>query len=121
MQKEAQITNDNDIEPMENEVGLIFHRIPYEDCPSAPYVQLSSTLLSQCNNDNYNQFSFGDFFGFLSREESLGEKMRVESTLLTLHTPKVLGDDEEAVTSKDFILNHVQPMQVEAFRVRFKV
>ena len=101
-------------EPETNKVGLIFHRVPYEDCPSAPFVQLSSTLLSQCNNDNYNQFSFGDLF----KGKEIGQ-MKIESTLLTLHTPKVLADDEAPLTSKDFILNHVQPMQVEAFRVRF--
>jgi hypothetical protein len=73
--------------------------------------------LSECNNDNYNQFSFGDLFGFLSEE---GVKIKtIENTLLTLHTPKVLRDDEEPVTSGEFILNHVQPMQVEAFRVKF--
>jgi alpha-mannosidase II len=105
-----------DESPMSNEVGLILHRIPYEDCPSAPFVQLSSTLLSECNNDNYNQFSFGDLFGFLSEEVKI---KTIENTLLTLHTPKVLRDDEEPVTNGEFILNHVQPMQVEAFRVKF--
>jgi hypothetical protein len=68
--------------------------------------------LSECNNDNYNQFSFGDLFGFLSEGGGV-EIKTIENTLLTLHTP------EEPVTSREFILNHVQPMQVEAFRVKF--
>ena len=121
MQKEVKTGGDEgEIEsPMSNEVGLILHRIPYEDCPSAPFVQLSSTLLSECSNDNYNQLSFGDLFGFLSEEGGGVEIKTIENTLLTLHTPKVLRDDEEPVTSREYILNHVQPMQVEAFRVKF--
>jgi hypothetical protein len=120
MQKEVKTGGEEeDDSPMSNEVGLILHRIPYEDCPSAPFVQLSSTLLSECNNDNYNQFSFGDLFGFLSEEGGGVEIKTIENTLLTLHTPKVLRDDEEPVTSREYILNHVQPMQVEAFRVKF--
>lgn len=99
-----------------NQVGLIFHRVAYEDCPSAPLVQLNSALLNECNNENYNEFSFGDLFSFVNTFES----MRVESTLLTLHTPKILADDEQALTHKDFILSHVQPMQIEAFRVKFQ-
>jgi hypothetical protein len=118
MQKEVKTGGEGEDSPMSNEVGLILHRIPYEDCPSAPFVQLSSTLLSECNNDNYNQFSFGDLFGFLSEGGGV-EIKTIENTLLTLHTPKVLRDDEEPVTSKEYILNHVQPMQVEAFRVKF--
>jgi hypothetical protein len=117
MQKEVKTGGEEEDSPMTNEVGLILHRIPYEDCPSAPFVQLSSTLLSECNNDNYNQFSFGDLFGFLS--EGGVEIKTIENTLLTLNTPKVLRDDEEPVTSREYILNHVQPMQVEAFRVKF--
>jgi hypothetical protein len=120
MQKEVQTAGGEEEEdiPMRNEVGLILHRIPFEDCPSAPFVQLSSTLLSECNNDNYNEFSFGDLFGFMN--EGVGVEIKtIENTLLTLHTPKVLRDDEEPVTSKEYILNHVQPMQVEAFRVKF--
>jgi hypothetical protein len=120
MQKEVKTGGGDEGEDrlMSNEVGLILHRIPYEDCPSAPFVQLSSTLLSECNNDNYNEFSFGDLFGFMNDGGGV-EIKTIENTLLTLHTPKVLRDDEEPVTSKEYILNHVQPMQVEAFRVKF--
>ena len=76
--------------------------------------------MSECNNDNYNQFSFGDLFEFLSNKGGGGVEIKaIENTLLTLHTPKVLRDDEEPVTSGEYILNHVQPMQVEAFRVKF--
>jgi hypothetical protein len=118
MQKEVKTGNEGEDVPMSNDIGLILRRIPYEDCPSAPFVQLSSTLLSECNNDNFNQFSFGDLFEFLSEGGGV-EIKTIENTLLTLHTPKVLRDEEEPVTSREFILNHVQPMQVEAFRVKF--
>ena len=76
---------------------------------------INSFVLSECTNENYNQFSFDDFFSFKT-----STNMKITSTLLTL-TPKLASSEKDAnlIGKSDPILNYVQPMQIEAFRVKF--
>ncbi len=118
--------NENE-EPLKNEVGLILHRNVYEDCPSAPFVQLSSYLVGECDNDEYSKFKFQDFFEFLDtkvldqnkQDKLIYETMNVRQTILTLANL----DNESRLTKQlkrsDYVLNSIQPMQIEAFRIKF--
>jgi alpha-mannosidase II len=100
-------------EPMSGEVGLIFHRVSFEDCASGPFVQLSNYIHSDCSSDEYSKFKFEDFFQFMDKS---AEKMSLESTLLTLAKNTTLA----FLKKSDYLLNHIQPMHIEAFKVRFQ-
>jgi alpha-mannosidase II len=99
-------------EPMPGLVGLILHRVTYEDCTSANSIQLSSYIQSDCNGDENSRFRFEDFFEFM--EKSV-EKMSLENTLLTLAKNTTLN----VLKKSDSVLNHIQPMHIEAYRVHF--
>ena len=99
-------------EPMANQVGLILRRVVFEDCLGAPFVQLPGYVHANCDNEIYTRFKFLDFFTFL--DESV-EKMQVESTLLTLAKNTTLS----RLKKTDYVLNFVQPMQIEAFKILF--
>lgn len=105
-------------EPLKNELGLILHRAPYEDCPAAPYVQLPGFVHTQCGDNN--QFRFQDFFGYLNPDfdqdsVSILDKLSIRRTLLTLNNQTTL----EKLGKTDYILRSIQPMQIEAFRLTF--
>lgn len=104
----------NNIEPMSNEVGVLFHRIVYDDCQTS---QLSSYMQSQCSDQDQYNFSFEDFFHFLKPYNTLDD-LKIIHTYLTF-TPKS-GDVTDKVPKKsDYILSYIQPMQIEAFRINF--
>jgi alpha-mannosidase II len=104
-----------DEKPMQGDVGLIFHRVPYEDCPAAPFAQLSSYYISQCGSDDINQFSFDDFFEFFSRNDTHSVKVNnIANTYLTLQKKNSVSKSK---FNSESIFNHLQPMQIEAFRV----
>ena len=105
-----------DEKPLANDVGLIFHRIVFEDCPSSPFAQLSSYYINQCSSDDNNQFSFDDFFDFFSRDDKSTLKVaNITNTLLTLQRKS----DSQSKLKTDNILDHLQPMQIEAYRINF--
>ena len=104
-----------DEKPMQGDVGLIFHRVPYEDCPAAPFAQLSSYYISQCGSDDINQFSFDDFFEFFARNDTHSIKVsNIVNTYLTLQK-KTSGSQSKF--NSESIIHHLQPMQIEAFRI----
>jgi hypothetical protein len=104
--------------PMSDDVGLIFHRIVFEDCPSSPFVQLSSYYINQCGS-NDNKFSFDDFFEFYIRDQKIAIQVtNVTHTYLTLQK-KEIDSQKIAIKTSNNILDHLQPMQIEAFRVSF--
>ena len=129
-------------EPEQTEVGLILHRVPYEDCQSAPFVQLPSYVYNMCSSGvgggadevDFN-FSFGDFFQFFDRDdESASSKqspnrrsplvvsstrMNISSSYLTLQRRRSEASPSAEIKHSDSILDFVQPMQIEAFRIGF--
>ena len=113
-----------DEKPLPAEVGLILHRVPYEDCPSAPIIQLSSYVHKQCDIERDNQLTFGELFDFFGRAyeqynpKTPDMKLNITNTLLTL-TPKNLINPKAPISKADPVHNYVQPMQVEAFRITF--
>lgn len=98
-------------EPIPGHVGLILHRVAYEDCPSTPVVQLSSYLQSQCDGAHSNKFKFEDFF------EPSQKGFSIANTYLTLGLKH--KNENLLVNKNDAVLNFIQPMQIEAFRVNF--
>lgn len=109
-----------DERPLANEVGLILHRIVFEDCPSSPYAQLSSYYINQCNSDN--QFNFEDFFEFFTRNDKTTLKINnITNTYLTLQkrSDSLSAASLQLKQKTDNILDHLQPMQIEAYRINF--
>ena len=110
--------------PLPAQVGLIIHRVPYEDCPSAPIIQLSSYVHKQCDTEKDNQLTFGELFDFFGKAyETWSPKkpeisLNISNTFLTL-APKNLINPKTPISKADPIHNYVQPMQVEAFRITF--
>jgi alpha-mannosidase II len=88
-------------EPLKNQVGLILHRIVRDDCKAA-----ESSL--SCPNEN-KMLSFDDLF------KEMAPVNEIESTYLTFSSKETVS----LVSSKEVVLNHVQPMQIEAYRVHF--
>ena len=114
----------NKEEPKPGEVGLILNRLVYEDCPSAPYVQLPSYVFTKCANDN--NFNFEDYFDFftrtLSQKGGFGSSINVTLTYLDFSSKRVdLNEDEMQMSIKNTepLLNCIQPMNIEAFKVKF--
>jgi alpha-mannosidase II len=101
-------------EPVAGEVGLTLHRVTYEDCPAAPYVQLSNYIHTECDAEALSsKFKFEDMFQFMGA--SALERMTVRHSLLTLAKNTTLA----VLKKSEYVLNHVQPMQVEAFKIKF--
>ena len=101
-------------EPRNNEVGMILFRMPYDDCvdKKATSIKPSKYIESLCENeDQGDKFKFSDFFHFFNYE-----MIRIHNTLLNFEK------NEKALTklnSSNFVLDYVQPMQIEAFRFIF--
>jgi alpha-mannosidase II len=101
-------------EPSKNEVGLILHRVSYDDCASGSFIQIPEYISSECSNrEAARSYSFADFFSFLSKENM--DKLEIKSTLLTL----AKNHSYSLISKSDQLLSRVQPMQIEAFRVNF--
>ena len=96
-------------EPEENKVGLIIHRLSHEDCQESFVKEPSGQTNSKCNTSSNTKFS--DFFGVIETES-----MHVESTYLTLQTKEALAKKD---LSDDLVSDHVEPMQIEGFKLRF--
>ena len=110
-----------DERPQNKEVGLILHRIVFEDCPSSPYAQLSSYFINQCSSDN--QFTYEDLFEFFSRsnEKETLKISNITNTYLTLQKRDEISSTSALYVKQktDNILDHLQPMQIEAYRINF--
>jgi alpha-mannosidase II len=91
-------------EPIPNEVGLILHRIVYDDC------QHGSQINNVCNLEN-KILSFEDLFNFVNKNDNID----ISNTYLTFS-----AKDSSKVQQKEPIIKYVQPMQIEAFRVKFQ-
>ena len=115
-------------EPKSGEVGLILHRLVYEDCPSSPFVQLPSYVFNKCASAN--NFNFDDYFSFVEMKlkekgvkEGFLQGLNVTSTYLDLIEKNIdLSEYDVQLNLKtnEPVLNSVQPMQIEAFKVKFK-
>jgi hypothetical protein len=105
---------DNDVEPMSNEIGVLFHGIVHEDCPVSQFTKSTYTE-NQCSSDN--SFSFEDFFSFLKPYNSL-DRLKIIDSFLTF-TPKSESNVNKETKKSENILSYIQPMQIEAFRANF--
>lgn len=95
-------------EPFKNEIGLILHRTVYhEECPTSSPVKISEFIQQECKSRE--PFSFNDLFDFIDTSD-----LSISHTLLNL----AKNDSNTRPTSDDTILRYIQPMQIEAFRVR---
>lgn len=99
-------------EPLDNEVGLILHRLAHEDCPLSSVVQPNPYLEKQCRMTS--NLTFSNYFEFFDKISSTKTDLRVSSTYLSMQK-KETGDTQ--INSNDLVLSHIQPMQVEAFKV----
>jgi alpha-mannosidase II len=97
-------------EPRRNEVGLILHRMVYDDCSHA-FIGLPRYIMKNCMNSL--EFKFQDFFEFLG---SAYKSMRVSNRLLTFRKKRV---STSLIQKDDFVLKLIEPMQIEAFLVNF--
>jgi hypothetical protein len=105
-------------EPLRKDVGLVIHRVPYEDCPSAPFVQLTSYVLDKCKNLPNDNFTFEDLFDFLASSPSSTNSQsikKISNTYLTLVHKENSNNLDKSLPIEHF----VQPMQIEAFRIEF--
>lgn len=110
-------TSDN--QPKEREIGLIMHRVLYEDCPSAPYVKLPPGLITRCESEKSDDFSFRNFFDFFLAQQKKAE-LRIEKTFLTLTSKSSAASNQKfIIDNTDSMNSHVQPMQIEAFKINF--
>jgi alpha-mannosidase II len=100
-------------EPSSNEVGMILHRINYDDCVSGSFIRMPDYINSYCTSQDSRNYSFQDFFYFLGKERS--ENLVVKNTLLTL----AKNHSYTLMSKLDSFISRVQPMQIEAFRVNF--
>ena len=94
-------------EPLPNEVGLILHRIVYDDC-----VQHVSQTNNICTIEN-KILSFEDLFNFISNKSN--NNIDISHTYLTFSEK-----ESTKIQQKEPIIKYVQPMQIEAFRVKFQ-
>ena len=103
-------------QPQKNEVGLILHRVAYEDCVSNQLIQLPSPMQTRCSGES-SKMSFQDFFEFFSRDNQTAlVNMKIKNTYLTLQTKTTTL--EQPPSKSDPILDYVQPMQIEAFKIK---
>jgi len=107
-------------EPLRKDVGLIIHRVPYEDCSSVPYVELTSYVLDKCKNLPNDKFTFEDLFEFLATSPSSTSTnnqsiKKISNTYLTL----VHKEHSNRLDKSNAIVHFVQPMHIEAFRIEF--
>ncbi|CAF1039636.1 unnamed protein product [Brachionus calyciflorus] len=92
-------------EPLKKEVGLIVHRIPYDDCSTGNSVELSEYFKSECANSA--SVKFQDLFVETN-------DFKVKQAYLSLSEK-----NSEFIKRDSLIYNFVQPMQIEAFRLQF--
>ena len=95
-----------DERPEANNIGLILHRIAHEEC--SPVIKQSKYVVEQCDA-NSKSLNFSEFFSFFS-----APNLRISSAYLTLRPKQA---EKATVNSGDAVLKHVQPMQIEAFKV----
>jgi alpha-mannosidase II len=95
-------------EPKKNEVGLMLHRMVYDDCPNS-FLHLSSFFYYECKFSN--KYQFEDFFAFVGYQTS---SLVVKSTLLTLN-----NYTSTLINKYDDIISRLEPMHINAFLVNF--
>lgn len=100
-------------QPLENEVGLILHRIAHAECPSNQAVKENNFIKNQCSS-GFSKLSFIEFFEYFIETGSFNE-LKISSTYLTLQNKET--SKNKIVDPNDMILSHIQPMQIEAFKV----
>lgn len=101
-----------DEKPEPNEIGLILHRIAHEEC--SPVVESTNYIQSQCaSSSGSGSVSFSDFFSGSSSGSSMD--MKISSAYLTMRTKE--GKEEKRIEGKELVVAHVQPMQIEAFKI----
>ena len=111
----------SDEEPLSNQVGLLLHRLvdgghrPLGLYPNK-FVQ-EACQLDTAGHEASKAMSFQDLFADISRQRQ--RPVRVESTWLTLAAKSAAEQDEATVLKEDLVLKHVQPMQIEAFRLHY--
>ena len=93
-------------EPVKNEVGLILHRIAYEDCSGSNAVEMSEYFKDVCISSENTKFEqlFVD-----------AKTFSLKQTYLTL----IEKNNNQVVKSDDLVFDFVEPMQIEAFMVKF--
>ena len=100
-----------DEKPLDNEIGLILHRLAHEDCQLSSVIQSNSYLEKQCKMAS--NLTFTTYFDFFDKVGSIKTQLKVSSTYLTMQNK----EGKQSLSSNDLILNHIQPMQIEAFKV----
>lgn len=95
-------------EPLTNDVGLILHRVVFNDCQET--LQNDNINGNICRNDD-KILSFQDLFEFTATNS-----MDISNTFLTFAEKNIPSIKCE---QKEPIVKYVQPMQIEAFRVKF--
>lgn len=98
-------------EPEESKVGLILHRLAHEDCQQSFIVEPSNKINSKCSK---SRTKFSDFFELVNGPS---KQMNIESTYLTLQAKE--GSNKKVISENDLVSNHVQPMQIEGFKINF--
>jgi alpha-mannosidase II len=122
--------HDEEERPLPGQVALIVRRHAHDDCRSrenflsqTSYVQETPSFHKECSSTSRGDFTFEDFFKTFI-DQSMGNEMKVESTLLSLASREAEKDDSNGVVASkirpsDNILDFIQPMNIEAFKVTF--
>jgi alpha-mannosidase II len=95
-------------EPRKNEIGLILHRMAYDDCSDA-FIDLPRKNLDCQLLDNKN-FLFADFFSFKRAQNNFS--IFVESTFLNFAKKSI----RTSVTG--FVNDNIKPFNLEAFQIQ---
>ncbi len=93
------------------EVGLILHRPHFGYGSSESFIKLPHYIKnSECGGQEY---SLGDFFCFLDEETQ--KNFVIKNTLLNMAS----NYSVKLISKSDRVLDRIQPMQIEAFRISY--